>query len=1451
MEGDMCIVGANSGAAANKQAGGRELPLSFGQEQLWFLEELSPGTPTYNIAMLYRLEGPVDSGHLRSSLEWVVARHDVLRATFDAREGIPRQVIADQGPVVLFADDLTGLPTGEREPAALRAAAAEAATPFDLRTGPLYRVRLIRVAAERHLLSVVVHHIVSDGWSTGLLIAELSQAYAMLMRDETLGAGAPPRQYAEFVEAQRAALQDGLLEPHLAYWERQLSGLPVLDIPADRPRPALAGHRGAEMIRNLPADLPGRLRALGRRHGVSVYMVLAAAVGLVLSRYTGEEDIPIGTTMLGRTEPEFEQMLGFCVNMAVLRLDVAGDPTFAEFLDRVRDVVLEAFDHQAVPFEKVVHRLNVPRDPSRNPLFQACFQLLDGDTGGGRLSLPGLTVTQLNIVSGRSRFDLSLTFTDSSPGLCLAIEYSAEMYDAWRVEQLGRHVERVLSAAADDSSAHLSEMQLLTSAERRALLLSGTGPHDELPAQPVHVLVAEQAAAAPDSVAVVFEQDQMTYGELDWRADQLARYLRSLGVRHQDIVAIAIERGIEVLVAMLGVLKAGAAFLALDTEHPVNRLMTILDDAAVDVVLTRSDLLASLPEPAGRRYVCIDEDWLAGAAGLASQPLAEWASQDSLVYALYTSGSTGKPKGVLIEHRALVSYLMSFVEMFGLRPGDRMLQYASLTFDLSEAEIFSALIRGATLVFARRDTLLSADALAALMRRERITYIGAPPAMLALLEPEPYPDLRNVLAGGEACPPDLVNRWNLPGRKLVNGYGPTEAAIGCTMFEVPKIAWQSSPPIGGPLQHRRLYVVNRSGDLVPIGVLGELLIGGDEGLARGYLNRPDLTAERFIKDPFRLEGRVYRSGDLVRWTPDMQLEFIGRVDTQVKLRGLRIELGEIESVLARHPRVENVAVTLRQDAAGQQALACYLTATDGQVPSITELRAFLGQYLPSYMVPTAWTVLNAMPLSAAGKIDRAALPRPTSFAATERPVIAPESVAERHVAAAFAEVLNVPVDRLSVNDDFFELGGNSLQAMRVISRINKAFALDLGVRVLYGASRLRVIAELVDDLATVTPPEPDNTRLTRAEGPGTTAELIARIIGEVLPTLRSSSAVPSHANLYELGGDDSHAVAVLRLIAERTGVIVTERSLYCASTLTAAVEAERAALRARQQGSPAQKSLLVRLEAGNSDGPALFCVPGGSGSPFVYAGLARMLSPDRPVYGFEAPGPEHDRAPLGRVADLAAAFVASLGPGDPQRPRHLLGWSMGGLVAFEMARQLTEAGQPVGLLAVVDAQLPSGADVPTDWELTRQFVRDLAAGWALPVPELVSVLDDAGEQPWLSSLDALIRDGALPPEIDQQQVRHQLAVFMASARAAYTYRPGWVHPGRLTVIRTAENPTTAQDWAPLANEVTEHVIPSDHFLIWTPQVVPVLAAIIADCLASPGGLASPGENLASGRLVKP
>ncbi|WP_229402493.1 non-ribosomal peptide synthetase [Micromonospora okii] len=1038
------------------------MPLSVGQEQLWFLEQMVPGRATYNVAATHRIRGPLDVEALRAALTAIVARHEVLRGTVSGGDGTPTMVVAPVSTVPLPVDDLADEPTESREDRLRDDLAAHAAAPFDLVAGPLYRFRLFRLGPREHVLAQVYHHIVTDGWSTSLLLAQLADAYAAIVRGEPVPAPASGGSFGDYAARQRDKLATGALEEQLQYWEKQLSGLPPLELPGDRPRPAEPSFSAGWLNVDLPANVLVAARRLAADEHVSLSMVLTTALTVVLSAYTGERDVPVGTAALGRSDPDLEEVVGYFTNMVVLRTSLAGDPSFDELLAQLADTMLDAYDNQDVPFQRVVDRVSPHRDPGRNPLFGVCVQVLSERTSGTVLDLPDVEVESIEAGSLGARFDLSLTFVEAEDRLRLRVEYATDLFDAWRVEAFVGHLERVLTAACAQPNTRVSQLPVLGDEERDALLAAGTGELLAHRDEPVHAAIARRAQEQPDHVAAVYEGTSLTYLELDRKASAVAAYLRSRGVRHEQIVAVAMERDLDALVALLGVLKAGAAFAILDASHPADRLEYLLRDTAASVVLTQGRLRDRLPEAASRSIVEVDTEWDAiAAAGVDAGPLEEWAGRDSLAYVIYTSGSTGQPKGVLIEHRALQSFIASYRRVFDLGPYDRMLQLAALAFDMSQGEIFAGLTAGATLILVDKESGAAPDALAALMRAQQVSYICMSPTMLALVESGPYPHLRKIMAGGEAVTAETVNKWNLPGRRLINCYGPTEAAVGCTSYECPHRPARSAPPIGAPFTDRRMYVVDDAGRLAPRGVPGELLIGGEEGLARGYLNQPGLTAEAFVDDPFHPGGRVYRSGDIVRWTSDYQLEFLGRRDGQVKLRGLRIELEEIESALNAHEDVGVAAVALRPDRRGENQLVGYATPADRRVPEPADLRAHLAKQLPDYMIPSVWVIMDKLPMTTARKVDRKALPAPVLDDPADE-YVAPETETEKAVAEIYAAVLDV--ERVSATAAFFAVGGNSLQAMRVVSRLNKVFGVKVRVRAMFVDASVRVIAAEVDRL---------------------------------------------------------------------------------------------------------------------------------------------------------------------------------------------------------------------------------------------------------------------------------------------------------------------------------------------------------------------------------------------------
>jgi amino acid adenylation domain-containing protein len=1035
------------------------LPLSFAQQRLWFLDQFAPGLPVYNSPLPLRLRGPLDTRVLRQALTRLVERHEIMRTRYLSEHGAPYQVIdpPPAAPVPLHEEDLGAVPAAEREERMLAFVAAQARRPFDLTVDPGLRASLVRLHDEDHVLMLAMHHITTDGWSTGIVASELVQLYL------AFAAGRPdplpplPIQYVDYAAWQRTVFTGEERDKQLAYWTQRLADLPGLDFPTDRPRPPAPSWSGSIIGASLPERLREGLTALARAEQVTLLTVLLAAFQTVLYRYTSQADLVLGSVFSGRTRSEIEPLIGFFSNSLVLRTDMSGDPTFRQLLARTNDVVLGGHFHQDLPFGMLVDALRPERDPSRNPLFQISFTLQNAQVES--LSLGQLRVEFVPLTVGTARFDLAFQLTEVPPdGFKVWIEYSTELFDRDRMSRLIGHYENVLSAVLADPDARLSTVDLMGAGERRTVLVDWNDAGRAYPTAGdcLHELFERQVDAHPDRPAVRFGGAELTYRQLDAEANRVARHLRALGVTADGVVGMLLERGLPLTVAQLGILKAGGGYLPLDPTYPDNRLAFQLDDASCRVVLTTTDLAGRLP--AGTTAVCLDDP--ATERGLRALPdtrPAPVSTPDNLAYLIYPSGSTGRPKGVLVEHRSVVNFTTLIMELFAVTPEYRVLQFANPAFDVSVFEIFSALCGGATLVQAPREVLHDPVALAGLLRDERVTMADIPPSVLALMDGASFPDLRVLFVGLEPYPGDLVNQWNVGYRQFHNGYGPTEATVACINYHCPHETMTGSPPIGVVLPNYTAYVLDPAANPVPVGVAGELYVGG-VGVARGYLNRPGLTAQRFVPDGFGTTpgARLYRTGDLVRWRPDGNMEFLGRVDDQVKIRGLRVEPSEIEHVLRKHPAIGQAAVLVQQGDGGPQLVAYVVVA--GEVPAVEEVRAHLAAELPPYMIPSAYVVLPSLPLTANGKLDKAKLP-----AATGGPTVEyqpPTTPTQETLVEIWRGLLGV--ERIGILDNFFSLGGNSLQATQLVSRIRDAFDVTVDLRTLFTNSTVAQLADLVE-----------------------------------------------------------------------------------------------------------------------------------------------------------------------------------------------------------------------------------------------------------------------------------------------------------------------------------------------------------------------------------------------------
>ncbi|HST62734.1 MAG TPA: amino acid adenylation domain-containing protein, partial [Longimicrobium sp.] len=1018
---------------------GGPLAPSFAQQRLWFLEQLGGMGVAYHIPVTLRLRGVLDRGALVRALDRIVARHEALRTSFPTVDGEPVQHIApaEESGLRLVEHDLHA--SVDAEDALVRLMRDEAGAPFDLAQGPLVRGRLVRMAADDHVLLLTMHHIVSDGWSAGVLHRELGALYAAFARGEPDPLPPLPVQYADYAAWHRRRVEGPVLEAQAEYWTRTLAGAPeLLELPTDHPRPAKQDFAGASLKVALDEALTGALKTLSQRHGATLHMTLLAGWAAVLARLSGQDDVVIGTPSANRGHAEIEGLIGFFVNTLPVRVELSGAPTVAGLLGQVRARALEAQQNQDIPFEQVVERVQPARSLAHTPLFQVLFAWQNAP--GARLELPGLALGPLDPADSgdapaqvSAKFDLALSLWEEGGRIEGMVEYATALFEPETVERWLGYLRRVLDGMVAEERGSVERLELLSAAERRRVVEEWNATDAAFPADAcVHDLFEAQAARTPDAVAVAWNDETLSYAALDHAANRLANHLRRRGVGPETRVGICLERGPEQVVALLAVLKAGGAYVPLDPAYPAERLGFMLADSGAPLLLTRLPLPEGLA-PHAAEVVCLDADRARIEAESAQAPAAG-VLPDHLAYVIYTSGSTGTPKGVMVPHRGVPNLAYAQARRFGIDSTSRVLQFASFSFDAAVAEVFGALLAGATLVMASRDALLPGAGLLETLRRGRVTVATLPPSVLAMLAPEDLPELRTVVSAGEAVDAATVERWSA-GRVFVNAYGPTEVTVCATSAHCE--ADGRAPAIGRPLENVRVYVLDAAGRPAPVGVAGELYVGG-VGVARGYLGRPGLTAERFVPDPFSTEGgaRLYRTGDRVRWSARGELEFLGRLDEQVKVRGFRVEPGEIEARLAEHAGVREAVVLVREDVPGEKRLVAYVV---GDADAET-LRAHLSERLPEYMVPAAYVRLDALPLTPNGKVDRKALPAPDGDAFATRGYEAPSGRAEEAVAAIWAELLGA--ERVGRSDHFFDLGGHSLLAVRVVSRVRQALGVE-------------------------------------------------------------------------------------------------------------------------------------------------------------------------------------------------------------------------------------------------------------------------------------------------------------------------------------------------------------------------------------------------------------------------
>ncbi|MCA2621160.1 MULTISPECIES: non-ribosomal peptide synthetase [unclassified Microcystis] len=1096
-----------------------ELLLSYAQTRLWFLDQLEPNSPFYNIPVALRLRGHLNQAALTQSLEEIIQRHEALRTNFVTVNGQPTQVIQTVIKWTVSVINLQHLSPEEQKNAAKKLVKGQALQPFDLANEALVRATLIVLNNNEYWLSLCLHHVISDGWSMGVFIEELTALYNAVNQGQVSPLKPLPIQYTDFAIWQRKWFRGEVLENQLNYWKKQLAEAPTfLPLPTDKPRPARQSFTGAHQEFQLSLELTQKLTELSQQQGVTMFMTLLAAYGTLLYRYTGQSDILIGTPIANRNRREIESLIGFFVNTLVMRTDCSENPSFQELLMRVREMSLGAYTHQDLPFEMLVEALQPERNLSHTPLFQVMFAL--ENTPLSEVKMSGLTIDSLPLEWGTAKFDLTLSMQNTETGLMGVWEYNTDLFNSETVERMNGHFLTLLEGIIANPNERVSQLPLLTKVEQQQLLIDGHNTQVDYPADKcIHQLFEEQVERTPNDVAVVFEEQQLTYNELNRRANQLAHYLQSLGVKPDELVGICVERSLEMIVGLLGILKAGGAYVPLDPDYPQERLSFMLEDSQVKVLVTQAKLVESIPEHQAQ-LICLDTEWEKIAQNIPSNP-ESGVKPDNLTYIIYTSGSTGKPKGVLVNHANVVRLFAATDSWYHFNSNDVWTLFHSYAFDFSVWEMWGALLYGGRLVVVPYLVTRSPEAFYQLLCQEKVTILNqTPTAFRQLIQVEEslkgsFPplsrgvrgdrssttdndlSLRLVIFGGEALEINSLQPWfNRHGDQcpqLVNMYGITETTVHVTYRPLSMTDLDSTASvIGCPIPDLQVYLLDQYLQLVPVGVPGEMYVGG-AGVTKGYLNRPELTTERFIPSPFEKDevipptplnkggtqggAKLYKTGDLARYLPKGELEYLGRIDNQVKIRGFRIELGEIEALLASHPQIWETVVIVRDDTTGDKRLVAYIVPQSEKTITINEIRQFLKAKLPSYMVPNAFVILDALPLTANGKIDRRALPPSESSSEPSEKYVAPRNPIEDILVNVWSEILKV--EKVGINDNFFELGGHSLLATKLVAQIRDHLKIELPLRQLFNTATLAELAQGIEQLKQQTPDSPVPTILPR------------------------------------------------------------------------------------------------------------------------------------------------------------------------------------------------------------------------------------------------------------------------------------------------------------------------------------------------------------------------------------
>ncbi|MGK7901220.1 MAG: amino acid adenylation domain-containing protein [Hormoscilla sp.] len=1437
----------------------KPLQLSFAQQRLWFfdkLEEKEEKSATYNLAAAVRLDGQLNQQALEQSFQALVDRHETLRSTFPTVNGAPVVQISHRAfQFEIF--DLQTLSQAEREPEVRRLLKEEPMRPFDLATGPLFRAALLQLDATSHIVLIVLHHIIADGWSFGVFVREWRVLYEAALQGQPASLPPLPIQYVDFANWQRQWLAGEVLEEQLKYWQQQLADLPaLLELPTDYPRPPIQSFSGASISFSLSDELTARLKQLSQETGTTLFMILWSAFAVLLSRYSGQQDIAVGSPIANRNRSEIESLIGFFVNTLVLRLDLAENPPFEEILQQARRVALEAYAHQDIPFERLVEALQPKRHLSHSPLFQVMFILQNAPLPD--LELAGLSLTLLELESEISKFDLTLELTETASGLAGRWEYNTDLFKRETIERLSGHLQTLLEGIVANPQQRLSELPLLRSRERHQLLVEWNDTQVDYPQDKYTIsqLFEEQVEKTPDAVAVVFEEQQLTYGELNAKANQLARYLQTLGVKPEVLVGICVERSIEMVVGIFGILKAGGAYLPLDPTYPAERLVFMLEDAQVPVLLTQSSQKEKLPETKAQ-VVCLDIE-AEMLSRLSSENLSSGVMPGNLAYVIYTSGSTGKPKGVMISHQAICNHTQWMQDTFPLSEQDKVLQKTPISFDASVWEFYAPLVVGAQLAIAPPDWQKDSRSLIEIIARHQVTIVQMVPSLLQVLlsiqEIETLQSLKRIFCGGEPLPftsiEIILNTFNV---ELINLYGPTEACIDATFWQCS--AKESIVPIGRPVANTKTYILDSHLQPVPVGVPGELHIGGT-GLARGYLNRPELTAEKFISNPFSDDpnSRLYKTGDLARYLPDGNIEYLGRIDNQVKIRGFRIELGEIEAVLAQHPDIQEAVVIVQEEQPGEKRLVAYLVSDliPDRIPYQTDcLIQMDGNPLTVRTVDISSGGLGVdggqiLTLTEGQELNLGLqLPIDSEMRWLKGEV---RWVQESEVGIAFnltgeqQAIVNQSVQHLLETTGILKMLQRQLNnRLRNYLKESLPDYMIPSAFVLLSALPLTPNGKIDRRALSQRPANDYQLSEETFVAPRTADE---EMLADIWTSVLGIERVGIHDNFFDLGGHSLLAVSLLAQIEQQFGQNLPLSALFQGGTiaeLAKLIEPSSNTINPVNQWSP-----LVAIQPNGSKEP-FFCLPGAGGNVLYFHQLARHLGEDRPFYGLQAIGLDGETAPETRVEDMAARYIQEIQTVQPQGPYLLGGHSFGAGVALEMAKQLQLQGQKVARLVIFDSTVPFKGAIGIDWN-EAQWITEVAhiVGRLLNIELELSYaeLQQLETQAQLNYLHEILTQNSW--HISLKQLDALVKVFKANCQTNYVPREIPATP--ISLFKARDIPLTSRSvaqmesfrqdlklepswgWSEYADgPVDIHIVPGDHHTMMSQPHIQVLAEKLKVC----------------------